>query len=117
MEWIQTLNRIAERRERNLDELLYSRKANQGKDMGLIHPETGAGLMARANGEVVAFADQGIGFRMDPASQTLSLYAPKMKFFCFEHKFYDYEEAENPVLQEEYQTIIELLGGKIDGEI
>lgn len=97
---LQSMNDVAEE--------AYSTKAN---DIGLVHPVTGAGLLIRENNKIEAYANFGLGFRLDPETQSFSVFAPKIKFFTNELKTYDYEENKS-YFQGEYKDIIDLLEEK-----
>lgn len=53
--------------------------ATKEKEVALIHPTLGTGMILRSNGVIEGFADYNLGFRFHPADSSLSIYASKIK--------------------------------------
>lgn len=61
------------------------------KEIGLIHPLLGTGMLLRNNGAIEAFADYNLGFKIDPDNNTLSIYAPTIALHTNEIVHSNYE--------------------------
>lgn len=108
--WKDTLFQMDMQPLQSMDEVAEQSYSTKTNDIGLIHPINGAGILVRENKKIEAYSDFGLGFRMDPDTQSFSVFAPTIKFFTNEFKTYDYEE-DKTYFEGEYQDIINILEG------
>ena len=106
--WKEELFEFDSRGKESLNQVHEKSYNTKPNDIGLINPLNGAGLLVRENKKIEAFSDYGLGFRIDPESQSFAIFAPTIKFFANEVKTYDHEESKT-YLKEEYKDILDLL--------
>lgn len=97
--------------ERNLDDVQIQHTEAKAKDIGLVNPASGAGMLIRDNGRIEAFADYGLGFRFDPDTQSLSVFAPNLKLF-YNHKSELKHEDKMTFLKDEYKDALDIIQGR-----
>lgn len=110
-QWKDKLFELDQELDQNVNDLLTQSTEAKVHDVGLISPKSGAGVLVRENGKVEAFADYGLGFRMDPETQSLSIYAPNLRLFYQKKNVYDYKEAFT-YIKDEYKDVLNLLKEK-----
>lgn len=93
-----------------LDELFIKSSEAKRNDIGLINPSNGAGLLIREDQTIEAFADYGLGFRMDPATQSFSIFAPNIKLFYNKKEEISWNETFT-YFRGEYSEIKKILEG------
>ncbi|CDQ41804.1 hypothetical protein [Virgibacillus salexigens] len=106
--WKEKLLNMDMELENNVDNLFIQSTEAKGKDIGLINPTSGTGVLAREDGRVEAFADYGLGFRMDPKTQSFSIFAPNLKMFYQKKEEISYNQKLN-FIQGEYKTVLDKL--------
>ncbi len=116
LEWKSRLNTMIEKEDQNIDEMANESSEAKTNDVGLINNKSGAGLLARDTGVLEAFSYYNLGFRFDPENMSLSFYAPHIKMFTGDYQIIDSDQVSNPIT-DEYQEILKLIGGKVDGEV
>lgn len=94
----------------NMEEVYEESYATKEKDIGLVHPETGAGLLIRRDKKMECFADYGLGFKFDPDTKSLSIYASNIKLHANKIQQMNYDEA--ATFSEEYEEIKTILNNK-----
>ncbi|WP_157066961.1 hypothetical protein [Alicyclobacillus shizuokensis] len=103
----------------DIDDMVNQFHATNGtdnQDVGFVHRMTGAGILARSSGTLEGFADYGLGFRIDPDTQSITFVAPTIQFLCYQTKTYDpnFKQPLNPI-NKEFADVLQILGGTPDG--
>jgi hypothetical protein len=94
-----------------IDEMLIKSSEAKKNDVGIINPNNGAGMLIREDQTIEAFADYGLGFRIDPVTQSFSIFAPTIKFFCNKKEEFNWNEHFT-YLRDEYKDVIDILEGE-----
>jgi hypothetical protein len=94
-----------------IDDMLVKSSEAKNHDVGLINPHNGAGLLIREDQSIEAFSDYGLGFRIDPVTQSVSIFAPTIKFFCNKKEEFNWND-EFTYLRNEYKDVIDILEGE-----
>ena len=110
MSWKDELLQMDIDEEKDLTFIHYQEEEKKEQDIGMVHPDHGAGFLIREDQTVEMFADDQLGFRMNPETNTFSIYAPHIKFICQTQEVHQIEK-ELSYFQEEYNDILKLLGG------
>lgn len=96
--------------DNNVDDIQTQQTEAKSKDVGLVNPTSGAGMLVRENGRIEAFADYGLGFRIDPDTQSLSIFAPNLKLFYQKKSHVDYDQDMH-FIKDEYKDALDLVEG------
>lgn len=81
MGWKSELAKMDLQEAQDLDTIADANSEAKTNDIGIINPTSGAGILARENGLLEGFADHGLGFRFDPSTQRLLVFAPEVHLF------------------------------------
>jgi hypothetical protein len=108
--WKETLWKMDQQPQQNLDEMFLQSTEAKRNDVGLINPSNGAGVLIRENRVIEMFADYGLGFRIDPIMQSFTIMAPTIKVFCNQKEEASWDEAIT-YFRGEYKDIQQLLEG------
>jgi hypothetical protein len=110
MSWKHKLLQMDTQVAEDLDTLMVQSTEAKNHDVGIINPTSGVGLLARENGRIEAFSDYGLGFRIDPVTQSFSIYAPTIRMFAEKVESHT-EEKPVSYIKGEYKEVLDLLGG------
>ncbi|WP_089097198.1 hypothetical protein [Parageobacillus galactosidasius] len=100
-----------------LDELFIQSAEAKRNDVGLINPSNGAGILIREDQTIEAFADYGLGFRIDPVTQSFSIFAPTIKLFYNKKEEISWDE-EFTYFRGEYEEMKDILeAGDVDEKL
>lgn len=107
MSWKDKLFDLDSRNIDDIDDLYKQSTEVKNHDIGLVNQKSGAGIIARENGRIEAFSDFGLGFRIDPETQSLSVFAPNIKLFTSKKQEFSYEQGMT-FLKNEYKDAMDV---------
>jgi hypothetical protein len=110
MSWKEELYKYELNESQDLDKMANASTELQDDDIGVLNPTSGAGIVAKKDGTLEAFADYGLGFRFSPQSQSLSIFAPNVHVFSTNIQKHD-QVTTKTYLKDEYQDVESLLSG------
>jgi len=102
--------------DQNIDEMAEQSSHAKTNDVGIINDTSGAGILARDNGVLEGFSYYNLGFRLDPATMTIGFFAPKIRMFTNDFQVVSGDQEFNPI-NDEYAEILNMIGGKDNGEV
>lgn len=108
MGWKDELYELDVTEAQDLDDLADQSTEAKNDDVGFVNPSSGAGILARENGQLEGFADYGLGFRFSRDSQSLLVFAPSVHIFSTHIEKHD-TVVQNTYLRDEYGDINDLL--------
>jgi len=97
--------------ENNVDDIYTQETEAKNNDIGMINPHSGAGVLVRENGLLEAFADYGLGFRIDPETQSFSIFAPNLKLFYQKIEEIRYDQNMT-FIKDEYKEALDAIDNK-----
>ncbi len=106
--WKDKLTEMDSTLDLGIDDILSSRQESQMNDVGLVNKHSGAGILVRESGRIEAFADHGLGFVIDPDTQSMMLFAPNLKIFNQKKETMSFNNRAD-FLQKEYKDVSEIL--------
>jgi hypothetical protein len=112
--WKDRLFEMDMKESSDMNEIHKREYETQNNDVGVINPINGSGILVRDNKRIDAFSDFGLGFRIDPETQSFSIFAPTIKFFCHTQKTFDYEKTES-YLKGEYKDALDTIQNRGEG--
>lgn len=108
MGWKDDLYLLDIRETEDLDVLSEVATEVKDKDIGMVNPISGAGILATETGNLEGFADYGLGFRFSRDTQSLSIFASSIHLFALEVERHD-TVVRNTYLKDEYGDIDSIL--------
>lgn len=117
MSWKQKLTNLDLRVTEDIDFLTETATEAKENDVGVINSISGAGILARENGDLEGYADYGLGFRFSRKKQALMVFAPSVHVFTQNLQKHT-DMKPNSYLKDELKDVHDLLqlNNKIESE-
>lgn len=91
--WQEELNDVMETEIPKMDDVYEDTYSTKEKEIGIVHPTKGTGMILRKSGIIDTFADYNLGVKMDPSNHSLSVYASTIKIHADNVIRVDYEDT------------------------
>ena len=109
--WKDYLYEFDQNVDSNINDLDTERTEAKVNDIGIINQSNGVGILARDNGRLEGYADYGLGFRMDPETQSLSIFAPNLRIFSNSVETHDFNKQVT-FIKNEYKDALQIIKQK-----